>query len=319
MMVHQSSMKSYTHTHTHNIADLQVLEVENVGSQQFDSIDVVRDIKLLILRVRTIIAASHWKQHDILLSGLLEDEGDWNGTSLTCHVWGDTVDLLSGFNTSYKVWMVSFCNPRHSTVLTPQLKLCLCTKRGMHLLAVLLHFCENVIWILVWHKSDAELSNHLAGNDSLCTFGVERTLNAMDGERRIAPAMHQCSLFCFMNSSMKTIFLNVIFIAKSNWLVQFHFILCHSSNGLVYSWNEDFAMLIDQAVKHFHQINHGFVRGSPKHPRVKILCCARNLSKKVTDTTETICNAWFLGSQPIVITNAHAISISKEIIFFCHD
>ena len=42
---------------------------------------------------------------------------------------------------------------------------------------------------------------------------------------------------------------------------------------------------------------------------------ALNLTGKITDTSQTIRNARFLFSQPVVIRNAHVVNIAEERVF----
>eukprot|EP00043_Microstomoeca_roanoka_P026355 m.11348 g.11348 ORF g.11348 m.11348 type:complete len:328 (-) comp6492_c0_seq1:607-1590(-) len=293
--------------------DSKILQVENVRAEKLDAIDVVGDVQLLVLGMGTIVATTHGQQQHILASCLLEGQGDGDTASFASQIGLNTVNLFSCLSASQVVGMVEVGNPGAATMFRIQRHFGVGVQLRMLCFNMSLDLGKNVIGLLVRHKADGEFPNDLARNDSLGTLAVKCTLNTMNGQGRESPATHQGFHLAWMRKiAEKASVTLVTFKFKVNGLVNLPFVIGNGSNGIVDARNQNVALHIHQRVQQLDQVNHWFAHCAAKDTRVKILCGTLHSKEKVANATETVGDARLGGTQPVVITDAHAVNIRQK-------
>ncbi|RUP49025.1 hypothetical protein BC936DRAFT_143453 [Jimgerdemannia flammicorona] len=173
----------------------------------------------------------------------------------------------------------------------------------------------DALGVHVGHGPDGEFADDLGGNDGLLAGSVEGALNAMEGERGVAPAVHQSFLRCVVNEGLGA---DGLFEFADFEVKRVHF-RGRSSSTEVRSVNhtgyngdiianpryQNLAIRGHQLGEQQGKVRHGFVDRPAEHTRMQITRGALDLEK------EAVGEAWFFGAKPVVVGDADSIDVGE--------
>ena len=290
-----------------------------VGTQELDALNVVLLVELLVDGVGTVGGATHGKEKDVLASGLLEGQGDGDGTTLASEVGLHTPDTLGGLGGGSKVPVVGAGLPPLAAVLGVHLHVVLGAELLEHLVDVVVDALVGLFNVHVGHGTDRELANDLGGDDRLGSGGGEGTLDTVDGQGREAPAGHEGRLLVLEDGGLAAERLVERLHGEGNVVVQALLLGGHGGDLLGDALDLDLAVSVDERAEDADKIGHGLLGGTAKDTRVEIGTGARNLDAVVVAATETVGQARALGAEPVVVADAHGVGIGKVLLALGHD
>ncbi|KAH3659962.1 hypothetical protein OGAPHI_007167 [Ogataea philodendri] len=254
------------------------IEVQ-VGTQGLDTFQIVGNVDLLIDRVSTVVTLTHWQKQDIGLELFFERQGDWNRTTFSGEIWLNVPHELGGFASGSECFIEWITNPVVSIVDEFDVELVWRLELGEFLLHELEHILVQFTWVHVWNSSDREFTNNLSWNDGLSSSTRERTLNSVQGKRRVSPSVHQNVLLVLVNGSLG---------ARSK--IQFV--------------NVEFDLLI----------GHWLVDNTSKDTGVEVGARSTDTDLVVAASTQTVCEHWLFGSKPVVVRDTNGVDALEVLV-----
>eukprot|EP00047_Mylnosiga_fluctuans_P003868 m.231400 g.231400 ORF g.231400 m.231400 type:complete len:396 (-) comp12210_c0_seq1:378-1565(-) len=270
--------------------------------------------------MRAVVAAADGQQHDVLAGRLLERQGDGDGAALTRQVRIHPEHTLDRVAAGNIVRVVDVAEPRLAGVLERDSQLVRRAELGKLIVQILAHNRLDLGGHHVRDKTDRELANDLARNHGLGTAAVPRTLHAVDGERREAPAAHEDLLLGAARQRTDGPDLAAESLGVERDALVHLLLLVGDGGDRVHDAGDlDVALRVDERREQAEQVDRRLVHRAAKHAGVQVLRATLDLNHEVAQPAQAVRDARLGRAEPVVVRDAERIDVAEELALLALD